>query len=69
MKKSMSPCADQGQRLLVSYRDAGKMLGVCERSVWQLVSDRQLPKVTIGRSVRIPVTALDDFITRQLSQA
>jgi excisionase family DNA binding protein len=68
MQKRLSPCTDQGQRLLVSYRDAGKMLGVCERSVWQLVRDQQLPKVTIGRSVRIPVTALDDFINRQVSQ-
>ena len=68
MQKRLSPCADQGQRLLVSYRDAAKMLGVCERSVWQLVRDQQLPKVTIGRSVRIPVAALDDFINSQVSQ-
>ena len=68
MQTSVSPRADRGQKLLVSYREAGQMLGVCERSVWQLVKDQKLPKVTIGRSARIPVTALDDFINRQLSQ-
>ena len=69
MQTSVSPRADQGQKLMVSYREAGRMLDVCERTVFGLVKAGDLPKVSIGRSVRIPVSALQDFIDQQTSQA
>ena len=40
----------------------GRSSGVCERAVWQLVRDGQLPALRIGRSVRIPLAAIHDFI-------
>jgi excisionase family DNA binding protein len=69
MSMSVSPRADQGQKLMVSYREAGQMLGVCERTVFGLVKAGDLAKVSIGRSVRIPVSALQDFIDQQTTKA
>ena len=52
-----------GTRLAVTYREAGESLGVCERVVWQLVKDGRLKAVRIGRSVRIPVSELERFVS------
>ena len=54
---------EDGKRLAVTYREAGNSLGVCERVVWQLVKDGKLKAVRIGRSVRIPVSELERFVS------
>lgn len=54
--------------LVVSYTEAGKMLGVCSRVVWQLVKDGKLKATRIGRSVRIPIAELERFIADQTLQ-
>ena len=51
-----------GLKLSLTYRETAEALGVCERAVWQLVRDGQLPALRIGRSVRIPLSAIHDFI-------
>ncbi len=48
--------------LAVSLKEAARMLGVCERTVWSLVSAKELPSRKIGRRRVIPVAALDSFI-------
>jgi excisionase family DNA binding protein len=35
------------------YRQAGKLLGVTERTIWTLVDRGEMPAVRFGRSVRI----------------
>ena len=52
--------------LMVTYGEAGEMLGVCSRVVWQLVKDGRLNAVKIGRSVRIPVPELERFVADHL---
>jgi len=47
---------------LLTYREAGKILGVSERTVWQLVHDGKLPAVRFGRTVRIDPADLRRFI-------
>lgn len=49
---------------LLSVPQTGTVLGVGARSVWRLIGEGQLPKVRVGRSVRIPVEAIDEFIRR-----
>ncbi len=58
-----------GTRLAVTYREAGDALGVCERVVWQLVKDGRLKAVRIGRSVRIPVSELERFVSESANAA
>ncbi len=66
MRSSVSPTADRGLKpLAVTYDEAGKMLGVCSRVVWQLVKDEKLNATRIGRSVRIPIAELERFIQTQ----
>lgn len=69
MTRSVSPHAVQRQRLAVTYREAAQALGVCERTVFGLVKDEKLTAIRIGRSVRIPVKALEAFMEQRSSQA
>ena len=47
---------------LLTYREAAKILGVTERTVWTLVDGGLLPAVRFGRSVRIDPADLRGFI-------
>ena len=49
---------------LLTYREAGKLLGVTERTVWTLVDRGELPSVRFRRSVRIDPADLRAFIDR-----
>jgi len=61
--------SDGGTRLAVTYREAGDSIGVCERVIWQLVKDGKLKAVRIGRSVRIPVSELERFVSAPAESA
>lgn len=50
---------------LLTIREAGQVLGLGRTTVYELISSELLEVVHIGRSVRIPVEAIDDFV-RQL---
>ena len=49
---------------LLNYREAGKLLGVTERTIFKLVKDGELPNVKFGRSVRIDPDDLRVFIKK-----
>ncbi|MBX3356337.1 MAG: helix-turn-helix domain-containing protein [Phycisphaeraceae bacterium] len=49
---------------LLTYRQAAKVLGVTERTIWSLVNRGALPVVRFGRSVRIDPADLCFFIER-----
>ena len=57
---SPSPTVDK----LLTYKQAGDLLGVTERTVWTLVDDGELPAVRFGRSVRIDPVDLRSYIDR-----
>lgn len=63
MSASATPRNDQGNKLAVTYREAADSIGVCERTIWGLVRDRQLRAIRVGRSVRIPVAELERFVS------
>lgn len=48
--------------LLLKPRDAAKMLAISERTLWQLTSLGQIPRVAIGRAVRYSVADLRAWI-------
>lgn len=50
--------------LAVTRREAAKMLGLSEKTIFNLTNSGELTCVKIGRSVRYPVQALHDFIKR-----
>ena len=47
---------------LLSVKGAARMLGMCDATVYQMAKRGELPTVRIGRSVRIPATALAQWI-------
>ena len=59
-----SPRAPTSIERLLTYREAGKVLGITERTVWSLVDAGALRAVRFGRSVRIDPADLRAFIDR-----
>lgn len=49
---------------LLKPEDAATYLGIGRSKVFELLADGRLASVRIGRSRRISVAALEDFVTR-----
>lgn len=60
--------AAAGRKLLLTYGEAGELLGLSGRTVWTLVATGQLRACRIGRSVRIPLVELEQYIARQTAE-
>jgi excisionase family DNA binding protein len=50
---------------LVTVKEAARILGLGERTVWTMRHTGQLPFVKIGSAVRFPVSAIDAWIESQ----
>ena len=50
---------------LITVPQAAARLGLSRSKGWQLAQRNQIPVVRIGRSVRVPVDALDQWIREQ----
>ena len=68
MPSKMLPRTDKNPRLAVTYQEAADSVGVSERTIWELVRSGELPRTSIGRSVRIPVAALHKYIQTKTTQ-
>ena len=55
---------DQVQKQLLAIRDVAPLLGVGPSRVYQLVADGELPAIRVGRAIRIPRGALEDWLRR-----
>ena len=53
-------------KLAYSMRESGQLIGCCERVIWQAVKDGELRAARIGRSVRIPATALAEYLASRM---
>ena len=56
--------APESPSLLVTAREAGQILGVSRTTVYELIAAGELETVHIGRSMRLPVDTLDDYVER-----
>ena len=57
------PTASKPERLALTYREAATSLGICERSVWEMVRTGRLKAIRLGHSRRIPVTELKRLLS------
>lgn len=64
MRSPGAPGPDSSVEPLLTYREAGRRLGVTDRTVWTLVERGELPAVRFGHSVRIDPGDLRAFIER-----
>lgn len=67
MVNSTAP-TPQEQPILISEREAARLLGVSDRTVWQMRKDGKIKAVKIGAAVRYARSELDRFISDQMSQ-
>lgn len=61
--KGATPVADT-QCYLLTVRQAAEKLGLRECTIRLWLAQRKLPRVSCGRSVRIPAVAIEEFIER-----
>ncbi len=54
-------------RLLVRPSEAAELLGLGRSKVYELVAAGEIPAVRIGKSVRIPMEALRQWVTTHTS--
>jgi excisionase family DNA binding protein len=52
-------------RLLLSAREAAKALSVCEKTLWTLTKNGEIPVIRMGRAVRYPVDGLRKWISEK----
>lgn len=54
--------------LLVSIKQASEMLSISRSVIYQLIDAGQLTPIRIGRSVRLPIEQLEQFVANRLAQ-
>lgn len=54
-------------KVLLTVEEVAKAMGLGRTYVYELVMRREIRSIKLGRKRRIPVTALDEFVARQLS--
>ncbi len=50
--------------LAKSSRDAARMLGISERTLWSYTKSGDIPHVRLGRRILYPIQALRDWMQR-----
>ena len=55
-------------KLLLTIPEVAHRLGLGRSFVYQLVMRGEIPSIKIGRARRVPVTALEQFITQQMEE-
>jgi excisionase family DNA binding protein len=61
MEFDFQPPAPTMKRLL-TIKEASALLGISRTTIYELTHVERLRTVRIGKSIRIPIEALDDFI-------
>lgn len=69
MNKALSVTVQMDNTLLVTVEEASRRISFGETTVRELIARGELPVVRVGRSVRIPVAALQRWVQKQLSIA
>lgn len=57
------------EKKLVTAAEAAVLLGISRAHLYGLVMRGEIPSIKIGRARRIPVSALEEWIARQLEEA
>jgi excisionase family DNA binding protein len=56
-------------RLLLSPREAAQALSICEKTLYTITKDGEIPVIRMGRSVRYPVDGLKEWIDKQSQES
>jgi excisionase family DNA binding protein len=53
------------ERMLLRVEEVARMLGIGRSTVFEMIGRRELPVLRIGRLVRVPRHALDEWIAER----
>jgi excisionase family DNA binding protein len=56
----------ESKPILVSVADAAQMLSIGRTAAWELVRKQKVKSVKIGRTRRVPIAAIQEYIQRLL---
>lgn len=56
---------DDRERLLLRIPEAADRLGLGRSTVYELIQSGALPVIRVGRAIRIPARALNDWVVQQ----
>jgi excisionase family DNA binding protein len=59
----------QGERLLLTTEEAGKLIGKSDQMTRRYCQQGRIPHIRIGKSYRIPVSVLKDWIEEQAAKS
>jgi excisionase family DNA binding protein len=59
----------ESKPILVSVDDAAQMLSIGRTAAWELVRKQRIKSVKIGRTRRVPVSAVQEYVQRLLDEA
>jgi excisionase family DNA binding protein len=59
----------ESKPILVSVADAAQMLSIGRTPAWELVRKQKIKSVKIGRTSRVPVSAVQEYVQRLLDEA
>jgi excisionase family DNA binding protein len=54
-------------KLLLRPKEVGETLGVSRTRVYQMLATREIESIRIGRSIRVPVDAVETWISEKRS--
>jgi excisionase family DNA binding protein len=58
----------ESKPILVSVVDAARMLSIGRTAAWELVRKNKIASVKIGRTRRVPIVAIHEYIQRLLEE-
>lgn len=56
------------QRLMLRPTEAADAIGVSRSKAYELIASGEIPSIRVGGCVRVPLAALQEWISRQLSE-
>ena len=56
-------------KVLVNVDELAKILSIGRTAAWELVRKRKVKSVKIGRTRRVPLTAIDEYVKQLLEEA
>jgi excisionase family DNA binding protein len=54
----------QHQKLAYSVKELSKLVGICERKIWQEIKDKKLQSARCGKRVFLTSRAVDEWLSR-----
>jgi len=58
----------ESKPILVSVAEAAEMLSIGRTAAWELVRKRKIKSVKIGRTRRLPIAAIEEYVQQLMDE-